>query len=44
LDHASESPDSSERIEAKVDRLLAECGITLDEVERGLPYKYRRTR
>ena len=41
---SSESPDSSERIEAKVDRLLAERGISVDEIERELPYKYRRTR
>ena len=39
---SSESPDSSKRIEAKVDRLLAERGISVDEVERELPYKYRR--
>jgi hypothetical protein len=41
---SSESPDSSERIEAKVDRLLAERGISVDEVESELPEMYRRTR
>jgi hypothetical protein len=41
---SSASPDSSERIEAKVDRLLAERGISVGEFERELPYKFRRTR
>jgi hypothetical protein len=41
---SSESPDSSERMEAKLDRLLAERGISVEEVERELPELYRRTR
>jgi hypothetical protein len=41
---SSESPDSAERIEAKIDELLAERGIVPAEVERRLPTKYQRTR
>ncbi|MGH3134502.1 MAG: DUF6766 family protein [Gaiellaceae bacterium] len=41
---SSESSDSSERIEAKLDTLLAEGGLDPKEVEAGLPKKYRRKR
>lgn len=41
---SSESPDSSERMEAKLDALLAKQGLDPKDVERELPPKHRRTR
>ena len=41
---SSESPDADERIEAKLDALLARQGVDPAEVERELPLKYQRTR
>jgi hypothetical protein len=41
---SSESSDSDERTEAKLDALLRREGIDPEEVERQLPLKYRKTR
>jgi hypothetical protein len=41
---SSESPDSEERIEAKLDALLEKSGLDPDEIEQALPPKHRRTR
>jgi hypothetical protein len=41
---SSESSDSGERVEAKLDALLEKSGLDPDEVEKVLPLKYRRTR
>jgi hypothetical protein len=41
---SSESSDSDERTEAKLDALLRSEGIDPEEVERELPAKYRKTR
>ena len=41
---SSESPDSDERIEAKLDALLEQHGLHPVEVENELPLKYQRTR
>ena len=41
---SSESPDSSERMEAKLDALLVKQGVDPRTVEGGLPGKYRKTR
>ena len=41
---SSESPDSSERLEAKLDALLREQGIDPTAVEAELPLKHRRMR
>jgi hypothetical protein len=40
---SSESPDSSERMEAKLDALLVEQGVDPRTVEGSLPEKYRKT-
>jgi len=41
---SSESPDSSERMEHKLDALLREQGLDPAEVESELPPKHRKTR
>ena len=41
---SSESPDSDERVEAKLDALLQQQGIDPQAIERELPPKYRKTR
>lgn len=41
---SSESSDSNERIEAKVDALLKKGGLDPQEVEKALPLKYRKSR
>lgn len=41
---SSESPDSSERIESKLDALLEQLGVDPAEVESRLPLKHRKTR
>jgi len=41
---SSESSDSDERTEAKLDALLRREGIDPEEVEKELPLKYRKTR
>jgi hypothetical protein len=41
---SSESPDSDERIEAKLDAILEQQGLDPVEVEKELPVKYQRTR
>jgi hypothetical protein len=41
---SSESPDSEERIEAKLDALLERQGIDPLDVEQELPPKYRKAR
>ena len=41
---SSESTDSDERAEAKLDALLRRAGIDAEEVEQELPPKYRKRR
>jgi hypothetical protein len=41
---SSESPDSSERTEAKLDALLEKAGLDPKEVEAELPLKHQKTR
>jgi Rho termination factor, N-terminal domain len=41
---SSESPDSSERMEAKLDALLEGAGLDPKQVERQLPLKHQKTR
>ena len=41
---SSESPDSEERLEAKLDVLLERYGVDPVEIEMTLPAKYRRRR
>jgi hypothetical protein len=41
---SSESPDGEERLEAKLDALLAEQGLDPKAIEATLPAKYRKTR
>ena len=41
---SSESPDSEERVEAKLDALLEKQGLDPSEIEKSLPAKYQRTR
>jgi hypothetical protein len=41
---SSESPDSEERLEAKLDALLEQQGVDPKDVEATLPLKYRKTR
>jgi hypothetical protein len=41
---SSESPDSSERMEHKVDALLRAQGVDPADIEADLPLKYRKTR
>lgn len=41
---SSESSDSSERMEAKLDALLEKQGVDPAEVEKALPLKYQKTR
>jgi hypothetical protein len=41
---SSESPDSEERIEAKLNALLEERGLDPKAIERTLPTKFQRTR
>jgi hypothetical protein len=41
---SSESPDSEERIEAKLNALLEERGLDPKAIERTLPPKFQRTR
>lgn len=41
---SSESPDSDERVEAKLDALLEKQGLDPVEIEKQLPPKYQRTR
>ncbi|HXG76657.1 MAG TPA: DUF6766 family protein [Gaiellaceae bacterium] len=41
---SSESPDSSERMEAKLDALLEKQGLDVKELERSLPPKHRKRR
>jgi hypothetical protein len=41
---SSESPDSNERLEAKLDALLAHQGIDAAALEKQLPLKYQKTR
>ncbi len=39
---SSESPDSSERMEAKLDALLEKQGLDVKKIERSLPPKFRK--
>ena len=41
---SAESPDSSERIESKLDALMEQLGVDPAEVESRLPLKHRKTR
>jgi len=41
---SSESPDGEERLEAKLDALLAEQGLDPKAIEETLPAKFRKTR
>jgi hypothetical protein len=41
---SSESPDGSERVEAKLDALLEQQGLDPTAIERELPAKYGKTR
>ena len=41
---SSESPDSSERVEHKLDALMERLGVDPSEVESSLPPKHRKTR
>jgi len=41
---SSESPDSDERVEAKLDAIVEKLGLDPHEIEAGLPQKYQRTR
>jgi hypothetical protein len=41
---SSESPDSDERVEAKLDALLEKLDLDPKEIESELPAKYRKTR
>jgi hypothetical protein len=41
---SSESPDGEERLEAKLDALLAQQGLDPKAIEETLPAKYRKTR
>jgi hypothetical protein len=41
---SSESPDSDQRIEAKLNALLEKQGLNPDEIEKLLPLKYQKTR
>jgi len=41
---SSESPDGEERLEAKLDALLAQQGLDPKAIEETLPVKFRKTR